>query len=174
MPITRQEKEDILVELKDKFSRAQSVAFGQYAGISMEKMTQMRKKMRESNVEFKVAKKTLLKLAAKEQGVDLPDDIMEGTVGAVFSYNDPVSGPKIFKSFIKEVEVLKLLGGMMDGAVLSTSQMKSLADLPSKDELLAKFMMMMKAPLQQFYGSLSAPLASFARASQASADKKTE
>jgi large subunit ribosomal protein L10 len=134
----------------------------------------MRREMRANNVEFKVAKKTLLKLAAKEQGIELPDEIVEGTVGAVFSYNDAVSGPKIVKTTSKEVEVLKLLGGIMDGAILSIEEMGELASLPSRDQLLAKFMMMLRSPLQSFHGAVSSPLSSFARALDAYSDQMPE
>ncbi len=172
MATTRQQKEVTLQELKDKFGRAKSVAFGQYAGMTMEQLSKMRKQMRENNVEFKVAKRTLFKLAAKEQGLELTDDMMMGTVGAAFSYEDGIAGPRIIKKMGKEVEVLKLMGGIMEGQVLSTAQMKEIADLPSKEELLAKFVGLMRAPLQNFYGLMQSPLASFARGVQAYAEKK--
>ncbi|MBU0981455.1 50S ribosomal protein L10 [Patescibacteria group bacterium] len=171
MPITKQKKEEILQELNEKFKNAKSVAFGQYAGMTVEELSNMRREMRESNVEFKVAKKTLLKLAAKENGLELPNEVVEGTVGAVFSYDDPSVGPKIVKDTSKKVKVLQLMGGIMDGAVLSVADMNELASLPSRDMLLAKFMMMMRAPLTQFHGAISSPLSSFARAMKAYAEQ---
>lgn len=172
MATTRQQKEVTLQELKDKFGRAKSVAFGQYAGMTMEQLSKMRKQMRESNVEFKVAKKTLFKLAAKDQGLELSDDLLPGTIGAAFSYEDGIAGPRIIKKMGKEVEVLKLMGGIMEGQVLSIAQMKEIADLPSKQELLAKLVGLMRAPLQNFYGAIQSPLSSFARAVQGYAEKK--
>ncbi len=172
MATTRQQKEVTLQELKDKFGRAKSVAFGQYAGMTMEQLSKMRKQMRENNVEFKVAKKTLFKLAAKDQGLELSDDLLPGTIGAAFSYEDGIAGPRIIKKMGKEVEVLKLMGGIMEGQVLSIAQMKEIADLPSKQELLAKLVGLMRAPLQNFYGAIQSPLSSFARAVQGYAEKK--
>lgn len=174
MSITKQKKEQILKELIEKFGNAKSVAFGQYAGMSVGELSEMRREMRASNVEFKVAKKTLLKLAAKEQGLELPDDIIEGTIGAVFSYDDAVSGPRIVKTTSKEVEVLKLMGGIMEGQILSIDEMAELASLPNREQLLAKFMMMMRAPLQSFHGTLSSPLSSFARGLKAYAEQMPE
>lgn len=171
MAITKQQKEEILADLIDKFSNAKSVAFGQYDGMSVDELSTMRREMRESNVEFKVAKKTLLKLAAKEQGLELPDDIIEGTIGAVFSYDDAVSGPRIVRTTAKKVEVLKLMGGIMEGKILSIDEMNELSSLPSRDQLLAKFMMMIWSPLQSFHGAISSPLSSFARAMSAYADQ---
>ena len=172
MATTRQQKEETLQELKDKFAKAKSVTFGQYSGMTVAQLSGMRRKMRDSGVEFKVAKKTLFKLAAKEQGLEIPDDIITGTVGAAFSYEDSVAGPRIIKKMGKEVEALKLMGGIMEGQVLSISQMKEIADLPSKEELLAKFVGLLRAPLQNFYGVLRSPLASFLRGVQAYAEKK--
>ena len=173
MAVTRQQKEESLVELKEKFAKAKSVAFGQYAGISVEQISAMRKEMRAANVEFKVAKKTLMKIAAKENGVEVSDDLMPGTIAAIFSYGDQVSGPKIVTKFAKKIEVLKLVGGVMDGKTLSMKDVKALADLPSKEELLAKFMSMLVSPLRNFHGAISSPLASFARTTQAYADKQS-
>ncbi len=164
MAITRKKKEEILAELVKKFQEAKSVSFGQYAGMSVEEVSAMRNEMRESGVEFKVAKKTLLRLAAKEVGVELPDEVVEGTVGAAFSFEDAVSGPRLLKKTSKKIEVVKLLGGIMEGKVLSIQETAELADLPSREELLAKFASMMRAPLQSFYGAISAPTSSLARA----------
>lgn len=172
MATSRQQKEATLQELKDMFSRAKSVAFGQYAGMSMEQLSKMRKEMRTANVEFKVAKKTLFKLAAKEHGFEITDELIPGTIGAAFSYEDGIAGPRIIKKMGKEMEVLKLMGGIMDGQVLSIAQMKEIAELPSKQELLAKLLGLMRAPLQNFYGAIQSPLSSFARGLQAYAEKK--
>jgi large subunit ribosomal protein L10 len=174
MAITRQQKEATLVELKEKFQKAGSVAFGQYSGLSVEQLSKLRKEMRAAGVEFKVAKKTLFKLAAKEQGYDLPDELLEGTVGAAFSYEDSIAGPRLIKKFgkDKDFEKLKLMGGIMEGKVMSIAQMKEIAGLPSKQELLAKFIGLLRSPLQSFYGTLQSPLSSFARAAQQYAEKK--
>jgi len=131
--------------------------------MSVTELSEMRNQMRETGVEFKVAKKTLLRLAAKEAGLELPDEILDGTVGAAFSYDDVVSGPRMLKTTSKKIEVVKLLGGIMDGKILSIQEMGELADLPSREELLAKFAGMMRSPLQSFYGAISSPISSLAR-----------
>jgi large subunit ribosomal protein L10 len=172
MAVTKQKKDEVLKELIEKFQKAQSVAFGQYSGMTVAELTTMRNEMRKVGVEFKVAKRTLIKLAAKELGVELPDEVMEGTVGVALSYDDAVSGPKTLKSTSKKVEVVKLLGGMMDGQVISVSQMQELADLPSREAMLAKFLGMLRSPLQSFHGALSSPLSSMVRAMQAYGDQK--
>ncbi len=171
MAVTRKEKEAILKDLVEKSQKAQSIAFGQYAGMTVLQLSKMRSEMRASNVEFKVAKKTLIKLAAKEMGVEIPDESIEGTVGVAISYSDPVSGAKILKSTAKTVEVLKLLGGVMDGRVFSPAEMKSLADLPSRGQLLATFMSMLQSPFRSFASAIQAPGSSLARALTAYGEK---
>lgn len=172
MATTRSKKESTLQELREKFEKAQSVAFGQYAGLSVEQVSKLRKELRAAGVEFKVAKRTLFKIAAKEQGFELPDEIMMGTVGAAFSYEDSIAGPRLLKKLGKDFEKLQLLGGIMEGKVMTVAQMKEIAGLPSKQELLAKFVGLMRAPLQGFYGAIQSPLGSFARAVEQYAEKK--
>lgn len=172
MATTRSKKESTLNELREKFQKAQSVAFGQYAGLTVEQVSKLRKELRASGVEFKVAKRTLFKIAAKEQGLELPDEIMEGTVGAAFSYEDSIAGPRLLKKLGKDFEKLQLMGGIMEGKVMTVAQMKEIAGLPSKQELLAKFVGLMRAPLQGFYGAIQSPLGSFARAVEQYAEKK--
>lgn len=172
MATTRKKKEATLEELREKFQGAQSVAFAQYAGLSVEQVSKLRKELRSAGVEFKVAKRTLFKIAAKEQGLELPDDVMMGTVGAAFSFEDGIAGPRLIKKLTKDFEKLQLLGGIMDGKVMTVAEMKEIAGLPSKQELLAKFVGLMRAPLQGFYGAIQTPLGSFARSVQQYAEKK--
>ncbi len=171
MAVSRKKKEEILAELVELFKDAKSVTFGQYAGMSVSEISDMRNEMRSQGVKFKVAKRSLFKLAAKENGIELPDEIMEGTVGAAFSFEDVVSGPKLLKASSKKVPVVKLMGGVMEGKILSIIEMKELAELPSKEELLAKFMSMMQGPLRGFQGMLNGGLSSFARALEAYAEQ---
>lgn len=171
MAVSRKKKEEILAELVELFKDAKSVSFGQCAGMSVKEISIMRNEMREHGVKFKVAKRTLFKLAAKENGIELPDDIMEGPVGAAFSFEDMVSGPRLIKSTSKKVKVVKLMGGIMDGKVITISQTQELADLPTRDELLAKFVGMMQGPLRGFHGVLNSGLGSFARTLTAYAEQ---
>ncbi|MFT7184585.1 MAG: large subunit ribosomal protein L10 [Oceanicoccus sp.] len=171
MAVSRQKKKEVLAELVELFKDAKSVSFGQYAGMSVKEISTMRNEMRESGVKFKVAKRTLFKLAAKEIGIELPNEIIEGTVGAAFSFDDVVSGPKLIKATSKKVEVVKLMGGIMEGKVLTITQTHELADLPSRDELLAKFVGMMQGPLRGFHGALNSGLGSFARTLTAYAEQ---
>jgi len=163
MPVTKEQKKVMLEELVEKFKKAKSVAFAQNSGLTVAEVKELRSKLREKNADMKVAKKTLMKIAAKEAGYDIPDEYIPGAVGAVFSYEDVVSGAKTIYDYAKKHEALALLGALLDGKVLSLEDSKSLANLPSKEELLAKLVYLLKSPVTGFHGVLKNTLAGFVR-----------
>ena len=172
MAISRSQKESLLAELIQKFKEAQSVVFAEYRGLSVKDVAKVRSELRAQGVEYKVAKKTLLRLAAKEAGLgDIPTEYMEGPVSAVFSFSDVVTGPKVIHTLGKEMEGLKLLGGVMGTQILSPKETAQLAQLPSRTELLAQLVGSMKAPISGFHGVLHGTMRQFVGTLQAIADK---
>ncbi|MBN2087637.1 50S ribosomal protein L10 [Candidatus Peregrinibacteria bacterium] len=164
MPITRQKKEVLLQELIDKFSKCNSVVFADYRGLDVAGISDLRKKLREQNAEMKVAKKTLIGIAAKEQKIDnLDESGMEGPVAATFSYEDPLAGIKVLFNFSKQNDNLKLLGGVIDGKAVSPEVIEKYAKLPGKEELLAKLIGSMNAPVSGFVGVLGNLISGFVR-----------
>ncbi len=164
MAITKQQKDDILQELIDKFSKSKSVVFTDYRGLDVASVSDLRNKLREGGAEAKVAKKTLMRLAAKDQKIDeIPDEILDGPVAATFSYEDELGGLKILFNFSKENEKLKLLGGIIDGKIVGKDEIIQLAKLPSRDELLAKLIGSMNAPVSGFVGIMSNLMSGFVR-----------
>lgn len=161
MAVSKQKKAEILKDLVDKFSRSKSVVFADYKGIGVHPMSDLRRKLRKANAECKVGKKTLMKLAAKEgkfEGVE--DSMMTGQVATTFLYDEGFSPLKALYLFSKENEKLKILGGVVNGKVMSVEEIKQLAMLPSREELLAKML-----------GSLLSPISGFARALKAIGEK---
>lgn len=174
MAVSKAKKAEVLKELNDKFSRAKAVYFSGYRGIEVKKMTDLRKKMFASGVDYMVAKRTLIKLAAKNNNFgDVPDNIMDGPVAAVFSYDDVIKPAKLLFQFSKEAEKLELLGGYVDGKFITRAEAKVLAMLPSREELLAKLVGSMKSPITGFHGVLSGVMRKFVYALSAVRDKKT-
>jgi large subunit ribosomal protein L10 len=164
MAVTREQKKEILAGLVDQFSRSKSVIFADYRGLTVSGISELRKRLREKDAECKVAKKTLMRLAAKKNNLpDLADNIMEGPVAATFSYKDELSGLQVLFKFSKENENLKLLGGIIDGKSVGVEEIKKLAKLPSKNELYAKLLGSMNAPVTGFVGILSNLLGGFVR-----------
>ncbi len=173
MPVTRQKKEELLKELVDKFKEAQSVVFAQNKGLTVNEVQELRSNLREKKAEMKIAKKTLIKIAAKEAGYkdEIPAEYMEGSVGAVFSYDDIVAGAKEVYDYAKKHEALALLGGLLEGRVMTLDEANTLATIPSKEELLAKLVYILKSPISGFHGALNNTLGGFVRALDAIAKK---
>lgn len=186
MAITKEKKEEILKGLEEKFGRAKSVYFADYRGLTVKEMGEMRKKLREDGVDYVVAKKTLIKLSVKNSNLpEIPSELMEGPVGAAFGYEDEIAPVKALHLYGKRVEALNILGGLVEGKYVSKAQAIELAKLPSKDELLAKLVGSIKAPISGFHGILSGILRNFvyvinaykeekAKAAPASEAAKTE
>lgn len=165
MPTTKQKKEEILAELVEKFKEAKAVVFAQNKGLTVNEIQELRGKLREGNAEMKIAKKTLIKLAAEKAGYkDIPDESMEGAVGAVFSYDDILTGAKSVYDYAKKHKALALLGGLLDGRVMSFEEAQTLATIPSKEELLTKLVYVLKSPISGFHGVLHGTLGGFVRA----------
>lgn len=163
MAVTKEKKQEILADLIEKFKKAKSVAFAENKGLTVLELGELRGGLRAKSAEMKVAKKTLVKLAAKEVGYEIPDEILTGAVGTVFGYDDVVAGAKVVNDFAKKHPKVGLLGGLLDGKVLFLAEIKSLASLPSKEELLAKLLYMLKYPITGFHGVLKGTLLGFVR-----------
>lgn len=152
MAISKQKKEAILKDLKDKFSKMKAVVFVDYSGLGVGKLEEMRDELRKEDIDFRVAKKTLLARAMKEGGIESDGaEPLEGQVAVVFGYKDEVMPAKIMHGFTESLESLKILSGILEKKFVDAEQIITLAKLPSRDELLAKTV-----------GSISAPISGLA------------
>lgn len=176
MAVSKAKKQEVLSQLIDHAKNAKSIVFADFHGLPVKEMTQLRNKLREQGVYFHVAKKTLIKLAAKEAGYEgeLDAKVLEGTVGAAFSMEDEIAAAKLLKEFSKKNKNLNLRGALFEGKVLSVSQTNELASLPSKEELIAKFMYLLKSPVQGFHGVLNNTISGFVRALNAIREKQEQ
>ena len=175
MAITKEKKEEILKDLADKFGRAKAVYFSDYSGLSVKQMGELRKKLRNEGSDYLVAKKTLMRLSVKKASLpELPDELMEGPVGAAFGYEDVVVPVKVLNDFSKEFNALNILGGLVEGKYITKEEAIELAKLPSRDELLAKLVGALKAPISGFHGVLSGVLRNFVGVVSAYQEKKGE
>ncbi len=173
MAVTKAQKGEILKQLEDHFAKAKAIYFAQNKGLQVKKVTDLRKKLHKEGIDLVVAKKTLMKLAAKKNNLpDLNDEMMEGAIAAAFSYKDVVMPAKLLYEFSKENENLQLLGGVVEGKLLNKSEAKQLATLPSREELLAKLVGSMKSPISGFHGVLSGVLRKLVYGLKAVHDKK--
>lgn len=156
--LTREQKEEIVEELADKMKRQKSLIFTDVTGVNVGEVQDLRRKLREQEIEYKVAKKNLIKLALKKDPIrqELSNGVkkLTGTIGLAIAYKDPISSIKILDNFSKEHKNLKILGGIMEGKILSIEDVRELAKIPSKDELLAILIGNLKAPVSNFVSIL--------------------
>jgi large subunit ribosomal protein L10 len=172
MAVTREQKVATLEDLRDKFSRSKGVVFAQYRGITVNDLQEMRKGLRKAHVDYKVAKKTLVRIAAKEKGYEIPGNLMEGPIGVAFGYDDEIVAAQKMQEFAKKFEKLKLVGGLMDGKLLDAATVKQLAGIPPKNVLLAQLLGVLQGPVRGFVTTLNQVVAGFVRVTDAYREQK--
>lgn len=155
-------KVNIVKDTAEKLKSSNGVYFTRYTGIDVHKITMLRKSFRENDVDFTVTKNTLTKLAAKDAGFEgIFDELLTGQVGIAFS-EDPTAPAKVIKEFKKEnKELLEVLGLMFEGELYSSDKYKEFANLPTKEESLARLGMMLNQPMTKLVSTLNGSLGKF-------------
>lgn len=146
------EKQAIIDEIKDKFERAQSAVVIDYMGITVAQADEMRKKLREANVDYTVYKNTLVKRAIAGTDYEAMAEILEGPSAFAFSYEDATSPARVLNDAIKEYKKMEFKGGFVEGEYYDKEAIAQVASIPSREVLISKFM-----------GSIQSPISSFAR-----------
>lgn len=141
------EKEAVVKEIQERLERGKAMIVAEYRGLNVQKITQLRRSAREAGVEFKVYKNTLMARAATALGITGLQKYLEGPNAFAFSYEDPVAAAKVLAEFTKNNEELQLKCGLLEGKVISVDEVKSLAELPPREVLLASLLRGMQAPL---------------------------
>lgn len=173
MSKTRAQKEEAVSELVDKFRRMKAVAFASISGFTMKDADSLRAKGRQVGVDVLVAKKTLLKIAAKTAGQEAIDPSQfDGSILSAFAYDDEVSAAKILAGLVKEKETVKILGGILEGNLVGADEVKKLAALPGKTELLGKMVGSLNAPISGLVNVLAGNLRGLVTVLKAVQDKK--
>lgn len=149
-------KEAKVAEIKEKLERAQGVILSEYQGLTVEQDTELRKKLREAGVEYRVYKNTLVTLAAKELGIEGLEKHLQGPVSIALGYEDPTAPARVLAEFAKANKKLELKAGYVQGVVYDTAQVKELAAIPPRDVLIAKLLGSFKAPLSNLAYLLNA------------------
>ena len=155
-------KIDIVDQLTQKFDVSNGIYFTCYTGMNVVQATQLRKQFRESGVDYFVSKNTLTKIAATKAGYeDKLDDFFKGQVGIAYADEDPTSPARVIKNFMKENKnTLEVLGLVFEGVVYNADKFKELADLQSREELLARFVGGLSQPMSQLVSTLSGAMSS--------------
>lgn len=145
-------KQAVVAQLKEQLESAKGVVLTSYKGLTVAQDTELRRELREAGVSYHVVKNTMLRIAAKEAGIEGIEEHLEGTTAFAFSTEDAVAPAKVICGFIKknkleDAEVLTVKVGMVEGKVIGVDEVKALAALPSREELIAKLLGSMNAPI---------------------------
>jgi len=163
--LNRDNKQELVTEMHERLSRAKAVFLADFRGMSVGKATALRNELRGASVEYKVFKNTLLDRAAQGTDMECLSPYLTGPTAIAISYDDPVGAAKVLNKFAKDPQgkfVLKV--GVLSGKLLDTKQIQALADLPSREVLIAKMLGSMQAPATNFVGVLAALPSSLVRA----------
>jgi len=163
-----------VTELEESFKKAQSLIFADYKGLSVAEMSRLRGMARESEVQFRVIKNTLALIASHRAGIEGLDELFTGPTAVALSYADPVQPAKVLKRFGAETKrELPFKGGFLDGRVLSVDEVKDLAALPGRQELLARLAGTVQGPVAGFQRVLAGNLRGLVVALSRIAEQKT-
>ncbi len=144
-----------------------------FTGMSVGSMTELRHALRDSGTQYKVIKNNLVYLAAEEAGKPSVKDIVEGATGIAFGFDEPTVPAKAIADFIRANRVsLSICGAVLGDRVLAASEVEGLAQLPSKDVLVARFLGQLQSPITSLVYVLNGPISALARALQAVAEAK--
>ncbi|TAK95406.1 50S ribosomal protein L10 [Patescibacteria group bacterium] len=171
--LTKDQKKKIVVELTEQVKKAKALVFVDYKGVSVKDISELKRELRKEGVLMKVTRKTLFDIALRESGIELSTKQMEGQVAMTVSEQDEVAPAKILAKFSKGNDKLKILGGVLEAKVLSAEDVKALAKLPSKDEMLAKLVGTINAPVSGFVNVLAGNLRGLVQVLKAVSEAKS-
>src|SRR6059058_6439763 len=169
--MARPDKAAAVAELTDAFRGSSAAVLTEYRGLTVAQLKELRRSLA-GNATYAVVKNTLTKIAAKEAGVDTLDSLLEGPSAIAFITGDPVEVAKSLRDFGRNHPLLVVKGGVFEGKALSADEVRKLADLESREVLLAKLAGALKANLSKAAATFQAPLAQAVRTVAALQDKR--
>jgi len=158
MPQTKEQKKKVVEELKEKIAKQKIIIFADFSKLKVKELSSLRKKLKKSDGELKVAKKTLSKIAFGEKGLEIDMKKLQGEIALIFGYKEAIPPAKTVYQFSLENPNLKILGGCFENKFVAAEKIIELAQLPTKEELLARVVGSISAPISNFVNVLQAPL----------------
>lgn len=166
-------KVELVSELRALVGQTKAAILTDYRGLSVAEMTELRKKLRDVDAEYRVVKNTLFKLAA---GDTMPiaemGEFLTGPTAIGFAKADPVAVAKILLDYARDHKAMSVKAGVMDGRILSAAQVESLSKVPPREVLLSQMIGSLQSPISGFVGTLSGIISNFVFTLQAIADKQ--
>jgi len=171
--LTKSQKEKIIADLKEALDQNKVLVMADFRGLTVKDMSDLKKEVKELGGKMQVAKKTLLNIALQEKGVEFDTRSFSGPLVFVFGPEE-TSVPKKLWNFARKNEHLKIEGGVLESKVLNSEEVVMLAKLPSKEELLAKLVGTIQAPVSGFVYVLAGTIGSLVNVVKAISDKKAK
>ncbi len=156
------QKEQVVQEMTEKFSKAQSIFLADFKGITVNQITRLRKEFKQANVDYKVVKNTLARLSVRNAGIEELEQFLSGVNSYAISYDDPTKPIKVIQKFRKDEglpdELLTVKAAYFEGKIVPPEQVAALAKLPSREELMGTLVGMLNAPMTKLVGTLQASM----------------
>jgi large subunit ribosomal protein L10 len=168
--VEKSEKEVMIKELNEKFARARTAIVAEFSKLNVETVTRLRKKFRDSGVDYKVLKNTLARRAAKGTPVEVVSGDFTGPVAIAIGYDDVVAPAKILQEFIKDLETIKIRSAVVEGKKTDAAGVAALAKMPGLPELRAKILGMLNQPAGKLVRTVAEPGSRLARLIKARAE----
>lgn len=168
----RSEKEQMVGELNEKFTRARAVVVAEFSKLDVATVNRLRKKLRQGKVEWKVLKNTLARRAAKGTSVEVVSGDFVGPVAAAIAYDDVIAPAKILSEFIKDSETIRIRSGVVQGRKINQAEVLALAKLPGLPQLRAQLLGMINQPATKLLRTIKEPGGALARVIKARSEKQ--
>ncbi|MCH8272444.1 MAG: 50S ribosomal protein L10 [Candidatus Marinimicrobia bacterium] len=168
------QKIEIVKELTEKLSKAKGIYLADFSGLTVQEAVDFRKKLREKGIEYRVAKNTLIKIAVKEAKIEGLSEFLVGPTGIALSYDDPASPAKLFYDFAKENQKMDVKVFWLEGEAFGADKFEQIAKLPSRNELLGRFIGDLQSPIRTFAATLQASISKLVATLNGLKDSKQE
>ena len=145
-------------ELSSFFKKAKAIYFTEYHGLNVEQITKLRSMFFKENIDYKVAKNTLVKIALEGSEIRDLENLLSGSTAVAVAYDEPVSPAKVIKEFNKDFDLPRVKGILFEGQYFGGEHYKKFADLPSKEESIAMFAIMLNSPMSKLLSTINAPM----------------
>ena len=172
MPLYLKEKQEIVADVAEIANSALSVVAVDYRGLSSPNLTELRAKARELNVNLRIVRNTLAKRAVKGTIHECLDTVLTGPIMLAFAIDEPGVNARLIRDFVKDNDNLEVKALSISGKLLDGSKLDTIANLPTKDEAIARLMSCMQAPIAKFVRTFAEPKAKLVRTIVAIRDKK--
>ena len=171
MALSKERKNDVVAQYEDWIKKSQAIVLTEYTGLSMPQIDELRRNVREAGGEFHVIKNTLAKLAFANVGWQVPEEYFVGSTAAGVALEDPPAVAKVIADLEKTVDVVKIKGGFLEARLISSEEIRALAELPPLPVVQARLLGVFMAPASQLARVLAEPSRQLARVIKAYGDK---